>query len=229
MSKYQPIDETEYKECIKSAWKVELSTTDWFPSKITDWVNHHATILGVPDSYISVPLLVSVAYCSQHTTVNVGDLHVEPVILYALVCGRSGTNKSCSLQVILELLNGIENNTEGSHTFDSGTLEGLMQSMRLNNGTVMACHDEFSTFNDSLDKGNSGSCEKSRYLSLYSGASWSKKTKTSGNIEVIDPRLNMFAFTQPYYAAQFARNNLSDGFYQRFLISVPREVYVKRK
>ena len=121
---------------------------------------------------------------------------MEPVILYALLCGRSGTNKSCSLQVILELLNGIENNTEGSHTFDSGILEGLMQSMRLNNGTVMAWHDEFSTFNDSLDKGNSGSCEKSRYLSLYSGSSWSKKTKTSGNIEVIDPRLNMFAFMQ---------------------------------
>ena len=39
----------------------------------------------------------------------------------------------------------------------------------------------------------------------------------------------MFAFMQPYYVAQFARNNLSDGFYQQFLISVPREVYVKRK
>jgi len=42
-----------------------------------------------------------------------------------------------------------------------------------------------------------------------------------------DPRYNMFAFTQPYYAVQFAQNNTSDGFYQRFLLSVPQEVYVK--
>ena len=92
---------------------------------------------------------------------------MEPVILYALVCGRSGTNKSCSLKVILELLNGIENNTEASHTFDSGTLEGLMQSLRLNNGIVMACHDEFSTFNENLDKGNSGSCEKQAFVAVF--------------------------------------------------------------
>lgn len=42
-----------------------------------------------------------------------------------------------------------------------------------------------------------------------------------------DPRYNMFAFTQPYYAVQFAQNNTSYGFYQRFLLSVPQEVYVK--
>ena len=206
-----------------------MITTDWFPSSIYEWIKHQATILGVPESYISIPLLVSVAYCSQHTTVNVADMHVEPLILYALVCGRSGTNKSRSLQIILDLLNELDCDTDGSHTFDSGTLEGLMQSMRQNKGCIMACHDEFSTFNDGLDKGSSGSSEKSRYLSLYSGSSWSKKTKTSGNVEVKDPRLNMFAFTQPYYAAQFARGNLSDGFYQRFLISVPQEVFIKRQ
>ena len=122
----------------------------------------------------------------------------------------------------------VENKAGESHTFDSGTLEGLMQSMRINNGSTLACHDEFATFFDGFDKGTSGSSERSRYLSLYSGTSWSKKTKTSGNLELFDPRLSIMSFTQPFYAVQFARNNLSDGFYRRFLISVPGEVYIKR-
>ena len=104
-----------------------------------------------------------------------------------------------------------------------------MQSMRLNNGCIMGCYDEFASFNDSLDKGSSGSSEKARYLSLYSGTKWSKKTKTSGCVEVDDPRFNMIAFTQPFYATQFARTNQVDGFFQRFLLSIPKERYVKIK
>ena len=227
MSRYQAIDENDYKESIREAWKIEIKIKDWFPEPIFKWISHNATILGVPDTYIAIPFLVAVAYCSQHTTVTV-DFHTEPLILYALVGGRSGTNKSASMQIILDIVNGIENqHGDASHTFDSGTLEGLMQSMRANNGCIMGCYDEFATFNDNLDKGNSGSSEKARYLSLYSGSSWSKRTKTSGCLEMNDPRFHMFAFTQPYYAAQFARNNLHDGFYQRFLLSLPREVYVK--
>ena len=128
MSKYQPIDDADYKEAIRNAWKVKSITRDWFPQEIATWINHYATILGVPETYISIPLLVSFAYCSQHTTVNAGDLHIEPTILYALVCGRSGTNKSSVVKIIKDLLDEIENHTGGSHMFDSGTLEGLMQS-----------------------------------------------------------------------------------------------------
>ena len=62
------------------------------------WISHHAIILGVPETYISVPLLVAVAYCSQHTSVKM-DFHTEPIVLYGLVGGRSGTNKSASLQL----------------------------------------------------------------------------------------------------------------------------------
>ena len=46
-------------------------------------------------------------------------------------------------------------------------------------------------------------------------------------MEILNPRLNMCAFTQPFYAAHFAQNNMSDGFFQRFLLSVPKEVCVK--
>ena len=149
------------------------------------------------------------------------------MILYGLVVGRSGTNKSASLKKIIDLVDDIDNKSGNlPHTFESGTLERLMKSMRENDGCVLAVHDEFAAFNDSLDKGCSGSSEKARYLSLYSGTNWSKKTKTNGNTDMIDPRFNLIAYTQPYYATQFAQNNFYDGFFQRFLLSVPEEVFI---
>ena len=86
-----------------------------------------------------------------------------------------------------------------------------------------------SIYNDNLDKGVPGFSEKARYLSLYSGSKWSKKTRISGCIEMSSPRFNMCAFTQPFYAVNYAQNNVSDGFYQRFILSVPEEVYIKIK
>ena len=228
MNKMPMIDEFQYKDALKESWKVPTVCKDWFLGEISKWISHHAIILGVPETYISVPLLVAVAYCSQHTSVKM-DFHTEPTVLYGLVGGRSGTNKSASLQLVTDLLNNIDNinNDKASHLFDSGTMEGLMQAMRLNNGCILGCHDEFACFNDNLDKGSSGSSERARYLSLYSGSSWSRKTKTSGCIEMTDPRYSMIAFTQPFYATQFAMKNKMDGFFQRFLVSVPKETYIK--
>jgi len=91
----------------------------------------------------------------------------------------------------------------------------------------MGCYDEFASFNDNLDKGTSGSSEKAR-LSLYSGSTWSKKTKTSGCFEMHDPRFNMIAFTQPYYTAQFARSNQLDGFFIRDSYSQCLKKYTSR-
>ena len=102
-----------------------------------------------------------------------------------------------------------------------------MKALSQNNGSLIGVFDEFSTLIDNLDKGSTGSSEKGRYLSLYSAVDWSKKTKTAGNLFVKDPRLNIISYTQPFYAANFAMNNLQDGFFQRFLITIPGEVYVK--
>ena len=44
-----------------------------------------------------------------------------------------------------------------------------------------------------------------------------------------DPRFNFVSFTQPFYAMNFAKTNVHDGFFQRFMISIPEEVYITRK
>lgn len=141
-----------------------------------------------------------------------------------------GTNKSASLRRIVKELEKVPNGNFESHLFESGTMEGLMKSMTQNNGSLMGVYDEFSTLIDNIDKGSTGSIEKGRYISLYSAVDWSKKTKSAGNMLVKDPgRLNMISYTQPFYATNFARNNLQDGFFQRFLITVPCEVFIKMK
>ena len=138
-----------------------------------------------------------------------------------------GTNKSASLRTVADELKKVGNeNVAGNHFFESGTMEGLMKTMCDNHGTILGVFDEFSTFLDNLDKGSTGASEKGRYLSLFSAVDWSKKTKSSGSLQIRDPRF-LISFTQPYYALNFVRNSLHDGFFQRFLITIPAEVFVK--
>ena len=83
-----------YKSCIRELWAVNYDVGIFFPEPIADWVRYKATILGVPHSYVAWPLMISTAYTSQHSFVTAGKgIHVEPIILYGLVGGRSGKNK----------------------------------------------------------------------------------------------------------------------------------------
>ena len=123
----------------------------------------------------------------------------------------------------------IENPHVGGHIFDTGTSEGLMMAMHDNNGTILSSKDEFASFNISFDKTSSSNMEKSRFLSLYSCTPWSRTTKTNGVMSIQDPRFNLISFTQPLYMATFAKNSTSDGFFQRFLTSVPKEMFIKRR
>ena len=86
--------------------------------------------------------------------------------MYVLVSGRSGTNKT---------------------SFDSGTIDGLLSTLETNNGCVLCAVDEFNTFMDGIDRNSNGNVERSRYLSLWSGCTWSKKTKHGGLCEIEHP------------------------------------------
>ena len=229
MSKPLQLDFLEYKKILSEVTNIPVDTRNWFHPRIADWIQYHATMLGVPDTYIGFPIIASVAYCSQHATVSLDDgTHSEPVLIYGLVGGRSGTNKSAALKKVTDIVFDIKN-PNGGHLFDTGTLEGLMKGMQDNNGCILSANDEFASFNDSFEKSSSSNLERSRFLSLYSCSNWQRITKNSGCYTLEDPRFNLIAFTQPYYAANFAKNYNTDGFFQRFLISVPEEKFVTRK
>ena len=69
---------------------------------------------------------------------------------------------------------------------------------------------------------------KTRFLSLYLCAPWGSTTKSNGSISLKHPRFYLAAFTQPMYAANFAKGSTLNVFFQRFLMSVPPEKFVKR-
>ena len=139
-----------------------------------------------------------------------------------------GTNRSGALKTFLEQFSIFEHKEQSDATFECGTLEGLMTDLKANNNTALGIFDEFSTFKDNLDTGNSGSEEKGRYLPLFNAAKWSKSTKLAGKAgaNLFDPRFQLISHTQPFYACNFGRNNTSDGFFQRFLTTLPKEVFV---
>lgn len=91
MASKEVIDEKTYSKCLQELWDVPFDLDSLFPSKIKRWIEYSSKILGVPHSYIAIPLLVAISYCSQHTDISVGnDLHKEPALLYGIVAGRSG-------------------------------------------------------------------------------------------------------------------------------------------
>ena len=111
-----------------------------------------------------------------------------------------------------------------------GTVDGLMQNLLQNDGMTCAAIDEFSTFIDMLDSKQTGNAERSRYLSLWSGMSWQKKTKTAGLETITNPRFQFCSFLQNFYLMDMiVNNNQFDGFLPRFLVATPKEIFVPLK
>ena len=103
------LDFAEYKKVVERVSGISVDTSKWFPSAVSEWITYHATLLGVPDTYISYPLISAISYCAQHAIIRLEDeMHHEPVLIYGLVGGRSGTNKSAALKKVTDMVMGIE-------------------------------------------------------------------------------------------------------------------------
>ena len=192
---FNELSSDAYRNLLNQIWKIELDVANLFPASITEWIRVTSKQLGVPFIYIAYPLITGVAHLLGHSTVKVTETYKEPIIIYTLISGRSGTNKSGSLACIRKLMEAC---CENCNIFDTGTMEGLMSQMRDNNGCVISMMDEFSIFFYSLDKNTSGNSERARFLSLWSAVPWSKRTKNSGHENVEDPRFQMTGFYQNY-------------------------------
>ena len=221
MSQY--ISNEVYKDCLEACWNVTLDIENVFPPKICEWVNVTSTKLGVPCVYVAYPFISAVAYMLGVSEVQVCESYREPVIIYSLVSGRSGTNKSGSLSVIRKLIEA----TCQKKLFGTGTMEGIMVQLRENDGSLLSMVDEFCTFVDSLDKNANGNSERSRYLSLRLGVHWAKRTKNNGLEEISNPRFHLCGFNQNYFLINMiGHSDQHDGFLARFLVASPSEVFV---
>ena len=224
MSKFTPSEEASLKVITEELWKVSEPCTHWFPTDFSDFIQKHSRIYGCPEMYLGIPLIVTASHLSMHTTVWVDKYHQEPTVIYGLVGGGSGSNKSAALRMFTDMIDRIR----GPIKFDTGTNDGLMLALQQNSRAIASMNDEFATFVNNLEQ-TSGGVDKCRVLSLFNATTWSKYTKTNGIIMVEDPRFNLLGFSQSHNVIDFAQKNLSDGLFQRFLCGVPEEVYVYRK
>ena len=163
-----------YEEALTKSWSIILNEMETFPDAVRDWLKLKATELGVPYAYIAFPLLSAVAHVMGKSFAQVSANYEEPVIIYSLVAGRSGTNKTGCLSLISNLIRNLKTESGNSSVYDSGTMEGLLSTMKENNGCVFAAVDEFCMFLDSLDNKSNGNAERYRYLTIWSGMPWSK-------------------------------------------------------
>ena len=219
------ISHAQYITMLKESWDVKLSTV-CFPPAVTQWIERKCRSLGVPFQYVAYPLMTGVSYCLGESYVEVFNGYREPIILYTIVSGRSGTNKSGSLSKINKFMYALPKEGDEQHVFDVGSMEGLLSALKDNKGNVYCAVDELKAFLDVMDK-NGGHAERCRYLSLWSGLNWSKRTKGSGNNEVRNPRFNFTSFNQNYFLMELLLNNSHyDGFLPRFLVATPDEVFI---
>ena len=165
-----------------------------------NWIRLHSTRLAVPETYLAKPLLVSIAYLSQRSCATyrmkievdeedeadddenivveddgkkyvIIEFHSEPLILYGVISGESGTNKSAALNIFAKIIESIPNNNGPNieHTLDTFSLDGLMTAMVNNNQCMLGLYDEMATFDDCLDKGSSKPFDRSRFLKEWFG------------------------------------------------------------
>ena len=116
----------------------------------------------------------------------------------------------------------IRNVNSTEHTFEAGTLDGLMQAMPQNDNCFLSFYYEFSTFNDLLHRGITGDLDRSRFFTLFNGGGkLQKMTKTSSDFHVKCPRFNLYTFT-PYYIQILTEGNI-DVSSPFFIVSFPPE------
>ena len=195
---------------------------------LSEEIRFHSKRFGIPSTFLSMPFLVISSYLSQHSNsvylcrdIETGkeiELHEEPTILYSMVVGESGSNKTSCIRFFIDILDGIKNVNNAEHMYKTGTLDGLVKTLMKNNNSAVGLYDEIGTFNDGLDKGSTRSFDRSVYLSLYNAKKFLKSTKTSGDVNLNNPRFSLFTFTQEEPMKKFMLDNLQNGFFQRFLL-----------
>ena len=106
------LSQDEYISALQRSWNVPLAEDEWFTDdSIKKWMTKKCGELGVPLPYIAYPFLSLISYSLHVSTVKVSEKWKEPVILYTLVSGRSGTNKSgclASIESVLSLMRNRE-------------------------------------------------------------------------------------------------------------------------
>ena len=144
--------------------------------------------LSVPDTAILFGLMSIVSFMLAHSSVKcVGTRWTEPVILWMVVAMPTGSGKSTIFRFLLELMKRVRSkcgrkDSDPSWTMDETSFEKMGAMMAENDGRLLGIHDELSSFLTSINlynsKGLSESRDMNKFLELYCGFPWKRRTGT---------------------------------------------------
>lgn len=106
----------------------------------------------------------------------------------------------------------------------------MLQDQEEKSRGLLNYHDELITFIGGLDKYNKSGDERSRTLSIHSGALTRTNTKSGGAVRVKSPRMSIFGGIQPVVLMkEVNRMGNEDGWWARFLLAKTYKIKVVKR
>lgn len=144
------------------------------------------TTLSVPATAVLFGLISVFSFMLSHSSVTcVGTKWTEPVIVWVAVAMPTGSGKSTLYKFLLDLILKVRKrcNRKDSHptwTLEEASFEKMGALMAENNGRLLGLYDELSAFLTGINlynsKGLSDSHDIHKFLQLYNGLPWKRRT-----------------------------------------------------
>jgi hypothetical protein len=214
-----------YEEVVEEVEVVEDKTSkSKFPLEVLPEKLHELILQGARSFSIPVDVVYLVVLNILATSIG-GSIRVspkrdwlEPIILWVILIGRSGSGKSPFLNFFLKPLREIQrSNTDQAVIITDTTIEALAEALKSNPKGVMLFKDEFAGFFKTHNQYRKGD-DTEKYLELWNGSDLNIRRKSVGNIYVNSPICNLLGGMQPEVVKEHInQKTFSNGLASRFL------------
>lgn len=166
-------------ESIVMAMEESFPWAGAFASPVKDYIETVAKAKNAPPEFVLMGLLVSTsAVMGPAANVQPFPGYQEPVNLFTLCVGPSGSGKSQSLKLsVEEPIRQIVAGWNEHVIVDDFTREGFRKHLLANSGRVILVSDEVASMFDNLDKkGAESNADRHLFCRLFDSGSWTRTT-----------------------------------------------------
>ena len=218
--------------------------TEVFPERLQRIAQEFTAALQYHPDYVGLAMLTAFsAAIGTGARVKVRNMHTEPAIIWAVLCGKPGTGKTHIINHLFNPFIKLDDanfnlyerqleeyeNTETKATKPSFfsavlrdfTFEALAESSKINPNGCIVLSDEIISFTGNMNKFNKGSDEP-YYLTLFSGFGITTTRKTQAPIHTKRSCVNIIGGIQPAKLRDLlTKTRFDSGFADRFLFAYP--------
>ena len=144
--------------------------------------------LSVPSTAVLCGLLALASFMLAHSDVScMGSIWSEPVLVWIAIAMPTGSGKSSLYPFLLKIIQDLRSSCNRkeihpSWTLEEASFEKMGMIMAENNGRLLGLYDELSSFLTGINlynsKGISDSHDIYKFLQLYNGHPWRRRTGT---------------------------------------------------